>query len=113
VRSIDDAKRCAAKLLEGGIRRVIITLGAQGSLVAGREWSEHVLPFAVNSVDSTGAGDAFLGSFAVFLGEGIPEQEAVRRANLYAALSTTGVGTQKSFYNRARFDSEWASRSKN
>jgi len=42
----------------------------------------------------------------VFLGEGLPEKEAVRRANLYAALSTTGVGTQKSFYDRARFDAE-------
>ena len=37
--------------------------------------------------------------------------EAVRRANLYAGLSTTGVGTQKSFYDRARFDAEWATRS--
>ena len=68
-------------------------------------------PFAVKSVDSTGAGDAFIGSFAVFLGEGVPEREAVRRANLYAGLSTTGVGTQKSFYDRARFDAEWAARS--
>jgi hypothetical protein len=34
----------------------------------------------------------------------------VRRANLYAALSTTGVGTQKSFYDRARFDAEWSGR---
>ena len=58
------------------------------------------------------AGDAFIGSFAVFLGEGLPEREAVRRANLYAGLSTTGVGTQKSFYDRARFDAEWAARSK-
>ena len=58
------------------------------------------------AIDSTGAGDAFIGSFAVFLGEGVPEEEAVRRANLYAGLSTTGVGTQKSFYDRARFDSE-------
>ena len=110
VKNIDDAKKCAEKLVGGGIRRVIITLGANGSLLAGREGSEHVPPFAVQSVDSTGAGDAFIGSFAVFLGEGVPEKEAVRRANLYAALSTTGVGTQKSFYDRARFDAEWAAR---
>ena len=72
-----------------------------------------VLPaFSVKSIDSTGAGDAFIGSFAVFLGEGLPEREAVRRANLYAGLSTTGIGTQKSFYDRARFDAEWAARSK-
>ncbi|MGC1449496.1 MAG: ribokinase [Candidatus Sulfotelmatobacter sp.] len=111
VRNVEDAKRCAEKLIAGGIQRVIITLGAKGSLLAGGDGSEHVAPFAVHSVDSTGAGDAFIGSFAVFLGEGVPEKEAVRRANLYAGLSTTGVGTQKSFYDRARFDIEWSTRS--
>ena len=111
VKTVDDAKKCAEKLLDGGIRRVIITLGANGSLLASSEGHEHVPPFSVNSVDSTGAGDAFIGSFAVFLGEDVPEKEAVRRANLYAGLSTTGVGTQKSFFDRARFDSEWSKRS--
>jgi ribokinase len=111
VKTVDDAKRCAEKLVAGGIRRVIITLGANGSLIAGSTGAEHVLPFAVKSIDSTGAGDAFIGSFAVFLGEGVPEKEAVRRANLYAGLSTTGVGTQKSFYSRANFDTEWTARS--
>src|SRR3984885_3654447 len=94
VKTVDDAKNCAGKLVAGGIRRVIITLGAKGSLLASREGSEHIAPFAVKSVDSTGAGDAFIGSFAVFLGEGLPEKDAVLRANLYAGLSTTGVGTQ-------------------
>lgn len=110
VKTVDDAKRCAQKLLDGGIRRVIITLGANGSLLATREGTEHVAPFAVQSIDSTGAGDAFIGSFAVFLGEGVPEREAVRRANLYAGLSTMGVGTQQSFYDRARFNVEWSAR---
>lgn len=112
VRNVDDARKCANKLLNEGIHRVIITLGAKGSLLASRAASEHVPAFAVKSVDSTGAGDAFIGSFAVFLAEGVPEPEAVRRANLYAGLSTTGVGTQKSFYDRVRFDSEWIARSK-
>ena len=111
VRNVEDAKKCAEKLLAGGVRRVIITLGANGSLLAGQERSEHIPPFAVKSVDSTGAGDAFIGSFAVFLAEGVPEQEAARRANLYAGLSTTSVGTQKSFYDRAHFDAEWTARS--
>jgi len=110
VRNVEDAKKCAEKLLGGGIRRVIVTLGANGSLLAGRGVSEHLPPYAVKSIDSTGAGDAFIGSFAVFLAEGVPEQEAVRRANLYAGLSTTGIGTQKSFYDRGRFDAEWAVR---
>jgi len=110
VKTVEDAQRCAGKLVAGGIRRAIITLGANGAFLASRESGDHVAAFPVHCVDSTGAGDAFIGSFAVFLGEGVPEKEAVRRANLYAALSTTGVGTQKSFYSRARFDAEWAKR---
>lgn len=111
IRNLDDARRCAGKLVGDGIRRVIITLGSKGTLLAGRDLSEHVPAFPVKSIDSTGAGDAFIGSFAVFLAEGAPEQEGVRRANLYAGLSTTGVGTQKSFYDRQRFDAEWSVRS--
>jgi ribokinase len=110
VRNLDDAEKIAAKLLIHGISRVIITLGANGSLLAGRNGTEHLPAFALKSIDSTGAGDAFIGSFAVFLGEGLAEREAVRRANLYAGLSTTGVGTQKSFYDRQRFDAEWKMR---
>jgi ribokinase len=111
VKTVGEAQTCTKKLVSSGIRRVIITLGAKGSLLASADGSEHIAPFAVKSVDSTGAGDAFIGSFAVFLAEGLPEKDAVRRANLYAGLSTTGVGTQKSFYDRARFDEEWAARS--
>jgi len=111
VRTLDDAKKCAGQIVASGIRRVIITLGSNGSLLAGQDFTEHIPPFAVQSIDSTGAGDAFIGSFAVFLGEGLPEREAVRRANLYAGLSTTGVGTQKSFFNRESFDTEWSARS--
>jgi ribokinase len=111
VRNVVDAKKCAEKLVTDGIRRVIVTLGSKGSLLAGRDLSEHMPAFPISSIDSTGAGDAFIGSFAVFLAEGVPEIEAVRRANLYAGLSTTGVGTQKSFYERKRFDEEWQARS--
>jgi ribokinase len=112
VRNVDDAKKCAEKLLSEGVKRVILTLGANGSLLASRDGMEHIPAFNVKSIDSTGAGDAFIGSFAVFLGEGLREGEAVRRANLYAGLSTTGVGTQKSFYDRARYDAEWTIRGK-
>lgn len=112
VKNLQDAKKCAEKLLSGGIGRVIITLGANGSLLAAKGEAEHLPAFPVKSIDSTGAGDAFIGSFSVFLAEGLPEREAVRRANLYAGLSTTGIGTQKSFYDRARFEKQWAACSK-
>lgn len=111
VRNVDDARRCAKELLAGAIRRVIITLGANGCLLANRDSMEHIPAFPLKCVDSTGAGDAYIGSFATFLGEGLTEREAATRANLYAGLSTTGIGTQKSFYDRERFDKEWSSRS--
>jgi ribokinase len=110
VHSIDDAKKCAEYLLGQGMRRIVITLGERGSLLAGSEGMELIPAFKVQAVDTTGAGDAFIGSFAVFLGEGLPEKEALTRANLYAALSTTKVGTQKSFWNREAFEKEWQDR---
>ncbi len=110
IQSIDDAKKCAEFLLRQGIRRVVITLGERGSLVAGPDGMELIPAFKVRAVDTTGAGDAFIGSFAVFLSEDLPEKEALTRSTLYAALSTTKVGTQKSFCNRAEFEKEWQNR---
>ena len=111
VRIPEQARDCAQYLLSEGVPRVIITLGAMGCLLAGPDGAEVVPPFQVETVDSTGAGDAFIGSFAVFLAEGMPEREALSRANLYAALSTTKVGTQKSFLRREEFEREWRQRS--
>lgn len=111
VRNVENAKKCAEAFRGQGIRRVLITLGEKGSLLALEESIEHVPAFPVNSVDTSGAGDAFIGSFATFLSEGMPESEALCRANLYAAISTMSVGTQKSFCDRKRFESEWRQRS--
>ena len=110
VHTAGDAKDCAKYLLDSGVQRVIITRGERGCLFANADGTELVPPFKVESVDTTGAGDAFIGSFAVFLGEGFSEKEALRRASLYAALSTTKVGTQKSFWRRAEFEKEWQKR---
>ena len=110
VHSIDEAKECADFLLRQGMRRVAITLGERGCLAVGPDRMELIPAFKVQAVDTTGAGDAFIGSFAVFLSEGLPEDQALSRASLYAALSTTKVGTQKSFCNRAEFEQEWRNR---
>ena len=112
VETVDQAKACAEYLLEQGIRRVIITLGEKGALLAGSEGMELIPSYKVITKDTTGAGDAFIGSFAVFLAEGMPERDALARANLYAGLSTMGVGTQKSFLKRNRFNKEWKKRNK-
>ncbi|HEV3199501.1 MAG TPA: ribokinase [Bryobacteraceae bacterium] len=108
VRDLDEARACAAHLLAGGLRRVIVTLGANGALCAGAEGSRHVPAHAVQPVDTTGAGDAFIGSFASFLAGGCEEAEAIARANVYAALSTLSVGTQMSFVTLERFQEAWS-----
>lgn len=110
VRTVDDATACARHLVAQGLRKVIITLGEKGALLAHQGGVELVPPYQVATKDTTGAGDAFVGSFAVFLGEGLAEKDAIARANLYAALSTTGVGTQKSFVTRQQFVAEWDAR---
>ena len=110
VTTIEDALESARELVARGFPRVVLTLGERGAILAGADGAQHFPALKVETVDTTGAGDAFIGSFAAFLGEGIPEGEAVARANLYAALSTTAVGTQKSFVSRKRFEREWVAR---
>jgi ribokinase len=110
VRSVEDAKACAMHLVRQGLTRVIITLGEKGALLAHASGVDLIEPYSVATKDTTGAGDAFVGSFAVFLGEGLSERDAIARANLYAALSTMGIGTQKSFVTRQRFEEEWQAR---
>jgi ribokinase len=106
VRSIDEARECAKYFVSTGIPRVIITLGANGALLAADGTLEQIPACKVEVKDTTGAGDAFIGSFATFLAEGVPEKEAISRACHYASLSTTKVGTQKSFLPRAEFEEQ-------
>jgi ribokinase len=107
VRNLDEARTCATHLLKGGLRRVIVTLGANGALSASADGMDYLPAHPAQPLDSTGAGDAFIGSFACFLSSGCDEKEAIARANVYAALSTLSVGTQMSFVSRERFDEEW------
>jgi ribokinase len=95
----------AARVLLGrGAGQVIVTLGDRGAMIVDAQSAEHIPAVPVTAVDSTGAGDAFIGSLAVFLAEQLPLTEAVRRANAVAALSVTRPGTQASFPVRAEVD---------
>jgi ribokinase len=108
VRDLASAQECTRLLVTQGMRRVILTLGANGALITTERNSHHYPAFTVKPVDTSGAGDAFIGSFANFLAAGLAESDAIPRANLYAALSTTSVGTQKSFVSREVFETEWS-----
>ena len=110
VHNLEEAKRCANYLLAQGLTKIVITLGERGSLLVTAQGLELIPAFKVDPIDSTGAGDAFIGSFAVFLAEGLTDTEALTRASLYAALSTTQVGTQKSFPSREDFEKKWNAR---
>jgi ribokinase len=100
----DSARAAAHKLLDQGVKTVVVTLGARGALVASREQAELAPGFVVTPVDTVAAGDVFNGALAVALGEGAPLVDAVRFANAAAALSVTRRGAQASAPLRVEID---------
>jgi ribokinase len=95
--SLEEAESAARSLLRRGPEVVIVTLGERGSLVVGGSIVEHSPPVPVQAVDPTAAGDAFIGSLAVFLSRGDSLFQAVRQAGAVAALTVTRPGAQSSF----------------
>lgn len=104
VTTVQDAAEAARALLRRGPRAVIVTLGANGALLLDAEIVLHVPAMRVAAVDPTGAGDAFVGSLAVSLAEGVPVRDAVGRAGAVAALSVTRPGAQESFPERGEVE---------
>jgi sugar/nucleoside kinase (ribokinase family) len=88
----EEPARAAARLRELGARVAAVTLGADGCCVAGDTFEAHVSGFRVDSVDGTGAGDAFAAGFLHGLLAGRPLEECARLANAAGALATTAVG---------------------
>jgi ribokinase len=82
-------------------KRLIVTLGANGAVLVFPDGSlAHVAAPTVNVVDTTGAGDAFVGAFAHALASGLGELEAVAAANALAADSVTRAGARGSVTER-------------
>ncbi len=96
----ESAAQAADALLSRGIGTVVVKLGPQGAYYATREGGEHLPPFAVEAVDSVGAGDAFNGALAVALAEGRSTSQAVRMAAAAGALAVTRVGAQDAMPSR-------------
>ena len=96
VDSVASADVAASALLAAGAAKVIVTLGAQGSLFATRAQSRHFPAPAVQAVDTTAAGDTFVGGFAAALAEGKSEAAAINFGQIAAALSVTRAGAQPS-----------------
>ncbi len=108
IQTPQDARRAAASLLSSGPGSVIVTMGGQGALIAQRAGLdisfEQVEAFGVEAVDTTAAGDAFVGALAVALGEGCTRSSAARFASAAAAISVTRIGAQPSLPSRAEVD---------
>ncbi|WP_095943649.1 ribokinase [Pseudomonas sp. ACN8] len=96
VDSLDTAQAAATRLIALGAGKVIITLGAQGSLFADGQGFEHFPAPVVKAVDTTAAGDTFVGGFAAALAAGQDEAQAIRFGQVAAALSVTRAGAQPS-----------------
>jgi len=102
--TVDQAKECGGWLHTQGIECVIITLGAQGCVAVDAESVRHFAGHRVAAIDTTGAGDAFVGCLAAALATGRPRDESIGRALLYSALSTTRRGAQVSYPNLEAFE---------
>ena len=90
----DDPSTAASTLRAMGPQIVIVTLGPSGSLFCDEAGVHLVEPFPVTAIDSTGAGDAFVGAFAVGIARGLDTETAVRFANAAGAAATTALGAQ-------------------
>lgn len=98
------ALAAARRIVEMGVRNVIVTLGARGALVYDGSVCEVIPACKVQAVDTTAAGDIFNGALVVALSEGRSLAEAVRFAVKAAALSVTRIGAQSSAPYRTEVD---------
>jgi ribokinase len=86
----------ARSLLDRGLKTIVVTMGARGALLATSASIKRIEPVRVEAVDTTGAGDAFVGAFARY-SVAADLEGALRAAGRYAADSVTRRGTQKAF----------------
>jgi ribokinase len=100
VTDINSAGEAAERLRGEGVGIVILTLGDRGAFLVSAEGSLHVPGYEVEVVDTTAAGDAFVGGFAVALAEGHELAGAVHFANAAGALAVTKLGAQPSLPTR-------------
>lgn len=91
-------------IIEKGVGHVITTLGKDGAVITGGDGASKVRGFKVNAIDTTSAGDTFVGALACALTEGKSLEEATRFANAAAALSATKQGAQQSMPTREEVD---------
>ncbi len=101
IASMDDVRSAVRSLIEQGLKSVIVTLGADGALLATAHGQHTVPGHEVAARDTTGAGDCFVGAFVAETLRGTCARDAMAFANRAAALSVTREGAAVSFPTRA------------
>lgn len=100
VKDLQDAKKATEKLIEKGVKCAIITLGAKGAAIVTTENAEIIPAYKVKAVDTTAAGDSFIGGFASMLDVKKVNFESIRNAvrfgNEVSAIAVQIEGAQPS-----------------
>ncbi|MCL2899911.1 ribokinase [Brenneria tiliae] len=109
VDSEENILRAGRSLLAKGLKNLIITMGHRGSVWMAGEQVRHVKPVSVHAIDTSGAGDAFIGCFAHYWVKDGDIEQAMKYASAFAAYSVTGKGTQRAYPDAAQFQDFLAS----
>ncbi len=104
VTSVEECRLAAARLLDMGVKNVIITLGVRGAFWTNGTEEVLVPAIPVKAVETTGAGDAFNGGLATALAEGRDMETALRFATCTAAISVTRLGSSPSMPRREEIE---------
>ena len=96
ISSLDDAKNAVDQLIEMGFKVPIVSLSKEGAVTKCNGEYKYISPLKVNSIDSTAAGDVFLGAFAASLADGKELDDCLHFASVAAAISTERKGAQSS-----------------
>ncbi|WP_288434422.1 PfkB family carbohydrate kinase, partial [uncultured Pseudomonas sp.] len=100
VDTLEQAEAAARQLVAAGARQVLLTLGGQGLLQVSADSCQHHPATPVKAVDTTAAGDTFLGGFAAGLAEGLSVSAAIALGQQAAAIAVTRPGAQPSIPSR-------------
>ncbi len=100
IETAEDIKRGARKMIERGVKAVIVTLGEEGCMLVTEECEEFFETIKMRALDTTAAGDSFTAAFAVALSEGKDCADAIRFGQKASAVTVTRKGAQTSMPDR-------------